>query len=264
MVGRAAVWESRGGKGDSAWNLTGLNQPYGLTVSASGQVYVSTLGSGAVAIYKYAADGLSRTTVATGATLLSPHGMAVDGNGNLFVADFNRIDKFTPGGVQSQFGAASSGAQAVAFSPSGTLFLTNSQTQIYKYDSLGTPTLFGVVPTAVGGLAFDTAGTMYVSDRGSTFTDGSLYKFDSAGNRTTFVASGLSDPQMGVANALPTPEPSSVVLLSLLPLSRSRMRCLHPVRQLLFPDQSSSRVCPLFLSCVLCLWRTSQKASSVR
>lgn len=192
---------------------TGLNQPYGLTVSFTGEVYVSTVGPGGSAIYKYSADGLTRATLATGATVTSPHGMAVDRNGNLFVANSSHVDKFTPGGVQSQFGTASSGAQGLAFSPSGTLFMTDSQREIYSYNSLGVPTLFGLVPTALGGLAFDAAGTLYVSDRGSTFTDGALYKFDSAGNRTTFVASGLSDPQLGVANALPTPEPSSLVLL---------------------------------------------------
>jgi hypothetical protein len=193
----------------------GLADPYGITVSVSGEVYVSTVGAGKVAIYKYSADGSTRSTIATAPTLIQPHGMAADASGNLFVADFNRIDRIAPNGGVTRFATASSGAHGLAISPTGTLFMTDGQQEIYEYDSLGTPKLFGVVPTAGGngGLAFDAVGNLYVEVRGMGFTDGAIYKFDTLGNRSIF-ATGLSDPQMGIANAVVVPEPSILLLFA--------------------------------------------------
>jgi sugar lactone lactonase YvrE len=93
----------KGGRATSAH----LEHPYGVTVDGKGNIYVTT-GS---RIYKVNTRGMIRTYVGTGvngfsgdgslaasAKVAAPRGLAVDGKGNLYVADTfnNRVRKVRP------------------------------------------------------------------------------------------------------------------------------------------------------------------------
>jgi DNA-binding beta-propeller fold protein YncE len=83
---------------------SGLSDPFAVACDAAGDVFVADLGGGGTqdgSIYKFAPDG-TRTTFATG---LDPIGLAFDGSGNLFAADYgsDTIYKYMPDGTRSTF-----------------------------------------------------------------------------------------------------------------------------------------------------------------
>ncbi len=93
-------------------------------------------------IYKFTVSG-SSSTFATG--LSSPAGLAFDGSGNLFVANYNygtigagTIFKFAPSGSSSTFATGLSGPGGLAFDSSGNLFEADSLSgTIYKFTPNG-------------------------------------------------------------------------------------------------------------------------------
>lgn len=148
-----------------------FNDPQGLAVDASHNVYVSDLNE---IIRKITPAGVATTFAGgtygyvngtgTTAKFNDPVGMAFDAAGNLYVGDVlnYRVRKITPTGVVSTF--AGSGTKA-AVNGTGTA-----------------ASFYG--PTDI---AFDAAGNMYVTDG-----DGSIIrKVTSAGVVTTFAGSGL-------------------------------------------------------------------------
>ena len=138
-----------------------LNQPKSVAVDAAGNVYIADAGNNV--IEKVTPDGnLSviagggatppSTTpgLATSAQLLSPNGVAVDANGNVYIADTGNgvIEKVTPGGDLSII--AGGGGTL----PSTIPGLATSVT-------LNTPR----------GVAVDTAGNVYIADTGNNFVE---------------------------------------------------------------------------------------------
>lgn len=100
-----------GGDGGPA-TLASLNQPSGVAVDSSGNLYIADAGSNR--IRKVSSSGIISTVagngsagfsgdggLATAATLSGPAGVAVDSSGNLFIADFynSRIRKVSTGGI---------------------------------------------------------------------------------------------------------------------------------------------------------------------
>jgi DNA-binding beta-propeller fold protein YncE len=163
--------------------------------SAAFPLYVSTFTNNA--IYQYDATGQG-SFVAGG--LNGPAGLAVDGSGNLFVADIysSTIHAFSASG--DDLGVFASGLvnpNSVAFDSSGILYVANGgntfgNNYILRFGPDGEQ-LPGVrLPdvTALYGLAFDASGNLYAADRYSN----SIHLFSPTGENLGDFASGLADP----------------------------------------------------------------------
>lgn len=193
-------------------NATGanarFNRPVDTATDASGNVFVADasnhairmIDSGAVVTTLAGMPGTSGAVNGTGtaARFNNPTGVAVDGSGNVYVADRvnHAIRKITPGGLVTTF-AGEIGAQgsndgpaadarfvnplALAFDPSGNLIVSEENSGTIRRITPG-----GVVTTIggagwsllgnqegtgsfarfwmAGGVASDASGTLYVSD----------------------------------------------------------------------------------------------------
>jgi len=210
------------GKIDGAGGQARFFAPYGLAIDGSGVLYVADAGgavrkvtpAGAVSTLAGNMDaGGAVDDLGALARFDSPHGVAVDRAGNVYVADtFNRtIRKINPlGAVTTLAGTAGSigagdgaGAAAsfgyperLAIDASGTLYVADNGA-IRKITPAGVvSTLAGKVGVfgvndgtgsdarffAVYGLAVDAAGTVYVSDS----TNSTIRKISAAGVVTTW------------------------------------------------------------------------------
>ncbi len=141
------------GSADGPGSLASFNHPYGLAVDSFGNVYVAD--SGNFLIRKITPGGLVSTLAGSGAagyvdatgsaaSFKLPTGLAVDSNGNVYVADLSNpaIRKITPGGIVTTIAGSAVGGVA---------------------DGIGAAASF-LNPQ---GLAFDTAGNLFVVDKGS-------------------------------------------------------------------------------------------------
>ena len=188
---------------DGTGALARFNHPEGITVDASGNIYVSDsqnhrirkiTQAGVVTTVAGSSQGFADGT-GTAAKFDSPAGVTLDTNGNLYVADRlnNRIRKVTPTGVVTTFagrsvsGFADGPANLARFlSPSGVAL--DASGNVYVADRLNHRirkiTQAGVVSTVAGstsgfgdgngsvvrffqpsGVAVDTSGKVYVADR---------------------------------------------------------------------------------------------------
>jgi hypothetical protein len=162
--------------------------PYGngmLAFDSGGNLF-SAVGSG---VYELTPSGVP-STFATGLT--NAYGLAFDGSGNLFVAEYSpvsgRIIEITPGGVQSTFATGLKDVFGMAFNSAGDLFVAEYVSgNIYEY------TPGGVQSTFISGLhqpsavAFDGAGNLYVSVEGIS---SGVYEFKLDGATNFFAVGG--------------------------------------------------------------------------
>jgi sugar lactone lactonase YvrE len=170
VAGSASNQGFRDAVGTAAW----FNSPAAVALDSAGNLYVADTGN--AVIRKIAADGTVSTIAGssgapgsadgTGAAARfnQPSGIAVDGGGNLFVADtFNQtIRKVTPAGVVTTIAGLAGISGSTDGSGSGALF---SQPR---------------------GLVVDSAGSIYVADTANS----AIRKVTSAGVVTTIA--GLS------------------------------------------------------------------------
>jgi len=194
------------GSADGPGASAQFNFPLGVAVDAGGNVYVADASNDEVR--KITATGLVSTLAGspgqagssdgqgTAAKFNQPAGIAVDANGNLYVADYNNstIRKITPGGYVTTFaGTAGAGGTAngqgsaagfmtpfgIAVDNSGTLYVADTNNQLIRKITSG-----GLVSTLAGssntgssdgaganasfyypeGIAVDNAGDVYVGD----------------------------------------------------------------------------------------------------
>jgi uncharacterized protein (TIGR03437 family) len=168
-----------GSNGDgSAGTGAQLNAPMGLAVDSSGNVYIADslnakvrkVSSGGVistvagnGTPGFGGDGAS----ATGAQINTPLGLALDGAGNLYIADFsnNRIRMVSPGGTITTVAGNGNGG----YSGDGGLAV-NAQ--------LNTPT----------GVGLDAAGNLYIADAGNNV----IRKVSPAGMISTIAGNGTA------------------------------------------------------------------------
>ena len=159
-------------------SLATFNKPFGVATDAAGNVYVADagnnlirMGSTADMVSTFAGTGIAGSSdVADSVTFNSPLGVAVDGSGNVYVADYenNLIRKITQAGIVSTL--AGSGAKGAD-------------------DGLDTAATFNL-PEAV---AVDAAGNVYVADNGNDL----IRKITPAGQVSTFAGSGQTGKSDG-------------------------------------------------------------------
>ena len=209
-----------------------LNLPYGVAVDGTGNLYIADTNSDR--IRKVDSTGTITTIAGTGergfsgdggpatqASLNSPFGVAVDGAGNLYIADQynNRIRRVDSTGTittiagtgERRFGGDGGPAiraqldapSGVAVDGEGNLYIADaSNHRIRKVDSTGTiTTIAGTGEQGFGGnggsasqahlffptgVAVDGEGNLYIADVGNH----RIRKVDSTGTITTFAGTG--------------------------------------------------------------------------
>ena len=138
--------------------------------------------------------GGAQTTVGSGFS--SPQGVAVDGAGNVFIADAAAatVDKVTQAGTQTTVGIGFGKPEGVAVDGAGNVYISDfNAAAVYQVAASGTQTTVGsgfIEPAAV---AVDGAGNVYVVDLGVP----AVYKVTPGRTQTT-VGSGFIKPA-GVA-----------------------------------------------------------------
>ena len=194
--------ENFGGDGGPA-TAARLNEPSGVAVDSRGNLFITDLGNNR--IRKVTAAGIINTVAGDGgiagfkgdggaaraALLNTPIGVAVDRDGNLFIADnLNcRIRKVTPAGIITTVARLNSQPRNIAVDNGGNLFVTYLDNQIRKISPEGAITIFAGTGTAgtfgqgsfggdggpataaqlhnPSGLAVDDAGNVFIADRSS-------------------------------------------------------------------------------------------------
>ncbi len=211
-----------------------INSPYGMAVDDSGNLYIADLGNhrirkvdpaGVISTVAgtgergYSGDG----DTATAARLYQPFGVAVDGSGNLYIADTgnNRIRKVDPAGLISPIagtgrrsydgdGGPATAAQiaspsGVAADDSGNLYIAdtaNSRVRkvdaaggistvagngVWGYSGDGGPAIAAQI-TSPEGVAVDGSGNLYIADTWNN----RIRKVDAAGVISTVAGTGQS------------------------------------------------------------------------
>jgi streptogramin lyase len=187
------------GSADGTGSAARFFAPQGVAVDGSGNVYVADAGN--ATIRKITAAGVVTTLAGTAgwygsadgtgsaAQFYDPSGVAVDGNGNVYVADSlaNTIRKITPAGVVTTL--------------AGTACLCTGGSA----DGTGTAALF----SGPGGVAVDSSGNVYVADTNNH----TIRKITPAGVVTTFAGTaGSSGSADGTGSAAQFRYPSKVAV----------------------------------------------------
>jgi len=183
-----------GGAASLTAGTGGWNQPKGIAINASDQVYITNLGQ--FYIYKYDNSGNLLASIATSGIALT--GIVATSTGDLYAlqkvtGSIYKIsgDVFSNTVITTISGAT--GNNNMAIDASNNLYITTS-TGVSKYNIAGntttTPITAGAHINGPSGVAVDAAGNIYVLN----FTGGTLEKFNSAGVWQSTLVSGLSSP----------------------------------------------------------------------
>ena len=228
---------STSGSADGIGSTATFDHPWGMAADASGNVYVADEDNNLIrkitpagVVTTFAGSGSVGSSDGTGtaASFSAPTGLAVDGSGNVYVADRNNdeIRKITPAGVVTTLagnttsgftnatGTAAAFNQpfAVALDSSGNVYVADQQNNAIRKV---TPT--GVVTTLAGsgtagftdatgtaaqfhfpsGVAVDGSGNVYVTDQ----INNCIRKVTQAGAVTTFAGNGTGAGVDGTGTA---------------------------------------------------------------
>ncbi|MGH7237936.1 MAG: hypothetical protein ACREGF_05360, partial [Candidatus Saccharimonadales bacterium] len=223
------------------------NNPSGVAVDASGNIYVADWGNNLIrkiapggVVSTFAGSGFAGYNDGTGtlASFTQPSGIAIDASGNLFIADAgdNLVRKITPAGTVSTIAgsdtsgfADGAGAAAVFFNPLGVA--VDASDNVYVADAgnnlirLISPagnvtTLAGTVNIGAstvlspfnnpGGVAVDAGGNVFVAN----YLDNNIMEVNPAGAVTSYAgsATGAAGANNGPASAATFYYPNSVAV----------------------------------------------------
>ncbi len=185
----------------SATALTGatLNNPRGVGIDASGNIYVTNSGNNTIS--KYNSSGTYLGTFGSGATLSSPKDIIFDSSGNAYVlnlgasAGTGSVYKYNASGVyQSTIISGLNYALGITIDASDNIYIADQgAVTVKKYNTSGT--LLLSLPTAnlstPLGVAVDAPGNIYVLNNGS----GTVTKYNSAGTFQSTFLSGFTSAQ---------------------------------------------------------------------
>ncbi len=184
----------------STLSLSNVVSPYAIAEDAAGNLYIAEAVSAnspqnAVVKETWTGSGYIQSTVATG--LAYPVGVAVDGAGNVFIADQDAMQvlKETPasggGYVQTAAFTGLGTVESVAVDGSGNVYIGSLLSGLLKETLTSTGYVQSVISAGVypNGIAVDGAGNIYLGQSGSQLFKETL----SNGNYTqSTIASGLN------------------------------------------------------------------------
>jgi uncharacterized protein (TIGR03437 family) len=177
VITTAAGTGAYGFGGDNGLAISAvLNDPYGVAVDSAGNVYISDLANnrvrklsnGTITTFAGGGSSLGDNGPAASAMLSSPHGLAVDSGGNVYVADTgnNRIRKVSNGVITTVAGngmccvlagdngpaisAVLNGPTGVAVDPAGNLYIADEGNGVVRKVSSGIITTFAGMTTGSG------------------------------------------------------------------------------------------------------------------
>ena len=236
------------GSVDGTGTAASFNSPSGITIDASGNLFIADFGNhkirkitSAGVVTTFAGSGTPSSADGTGtaASFSSPAGLAIDATGNLFCTEAggNKIRKITSTAVVTTIAGSGSGGSAdgtgatasfseprgVAVDASGNIYVADrSNNKIRKITSAGVVTTFagsGTVGSADGtgtaasfyqpfGVTIDASGNIYVAD----VFNNKIRKITSAGDVTTFAGSGVGGSADGTGAAATFDQPRAVAV----------------------------------------------------
>ncbi|MCL2627013.1 MAG: IPT/TIG domain-containing protein, partial [Cystobacterineae bacterium] len=147
---------------DGTGTTARFNGPYGIAIDEDDNLYVADRGNHR--IRKVSRDGIVTTVAGSGtagaangtgtaAQFRLPEGIAIDLEGNLYVADNgnDRIRKVAPNGAVTDFANISGPAGIVADTTTGNLYVTSNTHRIYRVSPSGVVTTVAGSNTSVYG-----------------------------------------------------------------------------------------------------------------
>ena len=218
LAGSGAAGSANGTGGTASFS-----SPIGVTADASGNVYVADYRNnlirkitpaGVVSTFAGNVNAVGGDGVGINAAFYGPQGLAIDGQGNIYVADagINAIRKITPAAVVTTIATGFNYPTGVAVDPSGTIYVAdNANNQIKKITPAGVVSVFagsGTAGSANGtgtaasfknpnGVSTDAQGNVYVADAGNFL----IRMITPAGVVTTLAGSGTQNYANGVGTA---------------------------------------------------------------
>ena len=172
---------------------TDLNNPQGLAVDSSGNIYVANPGDNT--INKFNSTGSYVSSITTNISL--PQGLAVDSKDNLYAANYGNgpsnnhtISKFDYAGVyvdSLDTAAYLNSPIGIALDPAGNIYAANfGNYSISKFNSAGVYQPIGSIDSTYlnspQGLAADSLGNIFVANYGDStirkYNDSSVYLYN--------------------------------------------------------------------------------------